>query len=105
LIYLVIMVVVAAAGIASLWVQQRREKAHLSSVDDFRSSLERISARPVRFARDAGPRRRAQHPQGRTTTPARRAPQHRTRGGLDPERRAAAKRRIEARRARSRAAI
>ncbi|HEU4480490.1 MAG TPA: hypothetical protein VFS18_01270 [Actinomycetota bacterium] len=114
MIYLVIMVVAATAGIASLWVQQRRERAHLTSVDDFRSSLERISARPVRFAGHQGPRRRPQQPRRRTDAapPVRRASasgargSHAAGGGMDPQRRAAAKRRIEARRrARSRTAI
>ena len=89
--YLVIMVVVAAAGIATLWVQQHRQRAHLTSVDDFRSSLERISAQTdprVRGERVRGPRSR---PSTRPV-PGRVTP-------LDPARREAAKRRLDARRA------
>lgn len=103
LIYLVIMFLVAGTGLATLWVQQRRTKAHLESVDGFRSSLEALSTAPVVRARrrrppaaqrNAAPRRVA------STSPGRRgAPSHRTsRNALDPERRAAARKRIEARR-------
>lgn len=104
MIYLLIMFLVAGTGLASLWVQQRRTKAHLETVDGFRSSLEALSAAPV-----VRPRRRAPAPSRRagaprrvaaTTSPGRRgAPAHRTsRHALDAERRAAARKRIEARR-------
>ena len=102
MIYLVIMFLVAGTGLATLWVQQRRERAHLETVDGFRSSLERLShapvvrrrRRPAAAARAGAPRRAA------VTTPARRgAPAHRSsRHSLDPARRAAARKRIEARR-------
>jgi hypothetical protein len=87
------MAVVAGAGIMRLWLLQRRQRSHLETVDGFRTSLERISeqtrARPVGVRR-AGPNR----PSG-----APRRPRPAPRGGaIDPARRAAAKRRIEARR-------
>jgi hypothetical protein len=45
-VYLVIMIVVAAAGITRLWLQQRKAtKAH--ELDDFRSSLEKLSSQPL----------------------------------------------------------
>ena len=102
MIYLVIMFLVAGTGLASLWVQQRRTRAHIDTVDGFRSSLEALSEAPV-----VRPRRRAPAPRRAgtprrvaATAPTRRgAPAHRTsRHSLDPQRRAAARRRIEARR-------
>ncbi|MDQ3916578.1 MAG: hypothetical protein M3323_14810 [Actinomycetota bacterium] len=97
MIYLVIMFLVAGTGLATLWIQQRRERAHLETVDGFRDSLERLSAAPrVR------PRRRPLS-KTRTASPApRRSPAAGPRGGrhapLDPARRAAARKRIEERR-------
>lgn len=80
------MVAVAAAGITRLWLQQRRENARLNSVDGFRDSLQKISTPPTRRRR---PGVRSQRP----------APiSHAPRTQLDPARREAAKRRIEARR-------
>lgn len=103
MIYLVIMFLVAGTGLASLWVQQRRTRAHLDTVDGFRSSLEALSTAPVVRARrrrppaasrGSAPRRAAASSPGRRGAPA-----HRTaRSGLDPQRRAAARKRIEARR-------
>jgi hypothetical protein len=87
LIYLAIMVLVAGAGIARLWLQQRRENARMNSVDGFRDSLQKISSGPANRRRTAGPR--TQRP-----APAIHAP----RTQMDPARREAAKRRIEARR-------
>jgi hypothetical protein len=115
-VYLVIMFVVAAAGITRLWLQQRKERSHLDTVDGFRESLESIStkperrrvSRPVRVERRSssgqrtlayadGPVRHAA-PSIRSTVPKYKP--------LDPERRAAAKRRLEQRRkARSRASF
>lgn len=99
MIYLVIMVLVAGTGITRLWLLQRRQRAHLETVDGFRTSLERISEQTR--ARPAGGRRMPTRP-----TSAAGRPRPATRGGsIDPARRAAAKRRIEARRrARARAA-
>ena len=84
MVYLAIMFIVAATGIATLWVQQRRERAHLETVDGFRRSLAKIApeAAPGPFARSRRPRSR---------TPGRRVP-------LDPAKREAARRRVEARR-------
>lgn len=84
--YLVIMIVVAAAGITRLWLQQRRESAHLNSVDGFRESLEKIS--------DSYPSVVQQTPRTRRT-PTVSTGRHQP---MDPARREAAKRRIEARR-------
>ena len=38
-----IVVAFAAAGILKLWIQQRRERGNVSSIEGFRSSLERLS--------------------------------------------------------------
>lgn len=88
MIYLVLVVVVAALGIARLWLQQRRQQARLFSVTEFRTGMEKISGPP--------PPRTMQRDRRPTTlarTSPRRAPQP-----LDPQRRAAAKKRIQARR-------
>lgn len=100
MVYLLIMVLVAGAGIMRLWLLQRRQRAHLETVDGFRTSLERISqqtrARPA-GSRRIGPSR--PHAAAHRPRPVSRG------GAIDPARRAAEKRRIEARRsARSRAA-
>jgi hypothetical protein len=98
LIYLFIMVLVAGTGIARLWMMQRRQRAHLETVDGFRMSLERISeqTRP----RPHPGRRMPTRPSGAHGRPR---PVTRS-SSMDPARRAAAKRRIEARRrARARA--
>ncbi|MFN2526263.1 MAG: hypothetical protein ABR505_08365 [Actinomycetota bacterium] len=93
--YLVIIFLAAVAGIAVLWSQQRRDRAHLETVDGFKSSLELLSIQTnVQPERTRGVAARRI-----STAPGRRPPP------LDPERRAAAKRRLEARRrSRSRAA-
>jgi hypothetical protein len=110
-IYLVIVFVVAAAGIARLWIQQRRERAHLETVDGFRESLESIqptysfSPRSERKSRARRPEQaEAPRPVRRAARPIRSAvPRYKP---LEPERRAAAKRRLEQRRrARTRAAL
>ena len=113
MVYLVIMFAVAAAGITRLWLQQRKERAHLETVDGFRESLESISSEPIRRPRAP----RAERGSGRVRsdasapTPIRHTPPPRRSAiprykPLDPERRAAAKRRLDARRkARARAAL
>ena len=102
MIYLVILVLAASVSIGRLWMMQRRQRAHLQTVDGFRSSLQRLSEpatlapirprqparRKMAVPRDPAPRRIA------TPRMAHRRPEK-----LDPARRAAAKRRIEARRA------
>ena len=91
MVYLVVIVLVAAAGIGRLWLVQRRHATSLQTVDGFRSSLERLSGQA------------ALPPQpgmGRAPSPAPSDDQgpHPYRDTLSPERRAAAKRRLEARR-------
>jgi hypothetical protein len=83
-VYLAIMFVVAAVGMGVLWVQQRRERSHLETVESFQSSMAKISP-------EAGPR------PVRTQKTARREDPGAARR-LDPARREAARRRLEARR-------
>ena len=99
-VYLFIMFSVAAVGIATLWVQQRRERAHLESSERFLSSLQKISpeVRPVQ--RRVVPRRSPHShrpPAQRRTQPVRRTVSGRP-VRIDPARREAARRRVEARR-------
>ena len=89
--YLIFMFLLAAAAIARLWMQQRKEQSHQQTVDGFQTALAKISG-PHPYARS--PRRGA---------PAARPSVARVRTGrqpqpLDPARREAAKRRLEARR-------
>lgn len=87
MVYLLIMFLVAAAGITRLWLVQRRETAHLATVAGFQESLRTLS-RHTRTRRPI-PGRPLRGP--RTVTHI--AP-------LDAKRRAEAKRRLEARRRR-----
>ena len=84
--YLVVFMLVAGAGILSLWIHQRRQRTHLGSVDGFRKSLEKISARAIVISDEP-----KAHPVGAPERASRLEP-------LDPARREAARRRIEARR-------
>lgn len=96
MIYLVVMFLVAGTGLAALWLQQRRERAHLGSVDGFKDSLERLSAAPaVRPRRRPAPARAAAPAARRSPG---RTPHASRRSAMDPARRAAARKRIEARR-------
>jgi hypothetical protein len=83
-VYLAIMFVVAAVGMGVLWVQQRRERSHLETVESFQSSMAKISpeagSRPDRAQKTARPE------------------QSGAANRLDPARREAARRRLEARR-------
>lgn len=83
MVYLAVMFVVAAVGMSVLWVQQRRERSHLETVERFQSSMAKISPeaapRPVKI---------------RKTVRA----ESTGKGHLDPARREAARRRVEARR-------
>ena len=89
MIYLAIFLFAACAGIGSLWMNQRRARRHLNTVDGFRSSLERISNREIVIP-DSKPERVSI-----TTRPSgSRRPEP-----LDPARREAARRRLERRRA------
>jgi hypothetical protein len=90
-VYLIIMVLVAGIGIGTLYWQQRSQRAHLDSVEGFRASLQKIAPEAA-----PGPFRRAQvasrpRPGARRRTPGRPVP-------LDERQRAAARRRLEARR-------
>lgn len=89
MIYLAIFLVIAGAGIASLWLYQRRQRMHLRSVDGFRSSFERISTHQVAIP---GPLTERKVVASRPRGPRRPEP-------LDPARRATAKRNLERRRA------
>jgi hypothetical protein len=84
--YLLVMAVAAAAGVLTLWTQQRRKRAHLDTVEDFKHGLKCLS----RHTRPQGPGY-SRRPKTPHLTPAHLAP-------LDPKRRAAARRRLEARR-------
>jgi hypothetical protein len=77
-IYLVILVAVAAVGLLRLWLIQRREhRNRYTDIDGLRARLERVASRPAVGAT--------------LPPPAHPAP-------LEPARREAARRRIEARR-------
>jgi hypothetical protein len=94
--YLGIMLAVAALGLLRLWLLQRKERrADWRDIDNVRASLERLASQPAsvntRPGRSERTRsdltKRLSHRNGQRLTP------------LDPARREAAKRRIEARRA------
>lgn len=92
--YLIIIAILAAVGVIRLYVQHRRENVSAEAVDGFLDSLEAIAAPP---ARGRPVRPRSQQPARRRQGPS---PVPRTSSlVLDPERREAARRRIEARRA------
>ena len=114
MVYLVIIVAVAALGIGRLWLIQRRHATSLQTVDGFRSSLERLSGQQT-LPGEAGPQTLPGEA-GQQTLPGEAGPRSTTRPEalsergsservvsdpylepLDPERRAAAKRRLEAR--------
>ena len=107
MLYLLIVLFVAAAGITRLYLMHRRERSQLNSIDGFRNSLDRIGwhATPKRVAARPDIRARAVSRAGateRTATRGHRAAARPQRSGrhnrLDPARREAAKRRLEARR-------
>lgn len=89
MVYIMILLLVAGAGIGSLWVQQRRQRAHLETSESFRTSLEKIAphANPGPFGRAARAGRRPAS-RGQVGRPV----------PMDPQRREAARRRVEARR-------
>ena len=95
--YLAIMFLLAGAGILRLWLMQRRERSHIDSVDGFKAGLEAISAPTSHVvSRPAGtPRQRSERPVQATRPTRTASPSTLT---LDPARREAAKRRLEARR-------
>lgn len=84
MVYLAIMFVVAAVGMTALWVQQRRERSHLETVERFQTSMAKISP-------EAGPRPVSTRKAVRRDSPG-------EANRLDPARRDAARRRLEARR-------
>ena len=107
--YLVIMLLVAVAGVTRLYLMHRRERSQLDTIDGFRESLDRIgwhaspkrvTARPdIRaraVARSTATERTVSRSHRATTRSSNRSSGRATR--LDPARRAAAKRRLEARR-------
>lgn len=98
--YLAIMIVVAAAGILRLWLYQRKERTRLTSVDEFKSSLERISAGTGALTPVRPTKRVRMINEARVVVDSRPSSNvgHAHPAPLDPNRRAAAKRRIEARR-------
>jgi hypothetical protein len=56
--YLVILVVVAAAGIFRLWLQQRRERSQMETIEGFNTALEKISPdTPIPLPKKAATRR------------------------------------------------
>jgi hypothetical protein len=103
-VYLAILVLVATAGLARLWLQYRREQRNrLADIDGLRSKLERLSAQP---ALGPAPDSPGDGRTSATSSPRRAVPPTGRSGPLDPvpepleqSRREAAKRRIEARRA------
>jgi hypothetical protein len=91
-VYLVIMVAIAIAGIGRLWWIQRRHATSLQTVEGFRSSLERLSGNSDASAVPSKPRPApGADPKNKPVYDPYSEP-------LDPQRRAAAKRRLEARR-------
>lgn len=94
MIYLVILVVASSLAIGRLWLMQRKQRSHLQTVDGFWNSLECLSEDPApRQQRPESPVvRRARRARG-TLSEAPDRPQP-----IDPARRQAAKKRIEARR-------
>jgi hypothetical protein len=88
-IYLLIMLAVAAVGIGSLLIHQRRQRAHLQTVEGFQQSLKAISPEaapgPFRAARVSRRPAKSKKIPGRPVA-------------LDPDRREAARGRVEARR-------
>lgn len=58
-VYLVIIVLVAAAGIIRLWLQQRRQVSQMDTIEGFSSALEAMAPKFTRrAARDSRARRR-----------------------------------------------
>ena len=94
MVYLIIMFSVAAVGIGTLWLQQKRERSHLESSEKFLRSLQKISpdVKPVQ-RRQGRPVPQGRRRAGSVRTPSRRP----TRSEI--ARREAARRRVEARRA------
>ena len=93
MLYLAIMFVVAFAGIARLWLHQRRLHAHMNSVEGFQASLQRLA-----FPAPPKARRTPVLPGLRPAPWAEAGKPFRQPAPLDARRRAAAKARLTARR-------
>lgn len=99
--YLIIIALVAATGLTRLYLQHRRESLRAHEVNGFLDSLEAISAPPPRPTSSVVARRERPARSRPAAAPVRRGREV----SLDPDRRAAARLRIEQRRkARSRLA-
>lgn len=95
--YLILLLLLGAAGITRLMIAQRRRQSELQTVEGFRTSLEAIS-QPARVETSPAMNRFDQRRARATGTSA-------VAHDLDPERRAAARRRIEERRAARRSSL
>jgi len=114
-VYLGILVAVAALGLLRLWLQQRKERGNIADLGSMKETLERVSTRPpVALAAPEWKGTDDLRHARRRNEPARRGVEGRPGSArsqlsekaspLDGERREAARRRIRARRAaRSRA--
>ncbi len=89
--YLIFMALLAAAAIARLWFQQRKVHSHQQTVDGFQMALTKISE-------DNPIGRRSRRGTISVSSPSARPRPRLERRPLDPARREAAKRRLEARR-------
>ncbi|MFP5351272.1 MAG: hypothetical protein ACLGIB_01745 [Actinomycetota bacterium] len=94
MVYLIIMFAVAAVGIGTLWLQQKRERSHLESSEKFLSSLQKISpdVKPIQRRPGRRPVARGARRSAAVRTPGRRPSRS------EIARREAARRRVEARR-------
>lgn len=95
--YLILLLLLGAGGITRLMIAQRRRQSELQTVEGFRVSLEAIS-QPAHVERSPVMNRFDQRRARATGTTA-------VAHELDPERRAAARRRIEERRAARRSSL
>jgi hypothetical protein len=97
LTYLFILMAVAAAGLTRLWLVDRaRRRSRYVDVDSYKQTLERItSGSSIAPARSRG---KGRHSMGRSTDARERSRSGASVETLDPARREAARRRIEARR-------
>lgn len=95
--YLILLLLLGAGGITCLLIAQRRRQSVLQTVEGFRTSLEAIS-QPVHVQTSPAMNRFDQRRVRATGTTA-------VVRELDPERRAAARRRIEERRAARRSSL
>lgn len=90
--YLIIFLLLAGAGIGALYFHQKRQRDHLDSVDGFRESLLKISSHRIAVPGDDAAVEEHSVAREEESESALRVP-------MDPARREAARRRLEARRA------